>query len=338
MKKKASLLDRIESFFGIYLKDERGVSVNTIRSYRDTLKLFLKDLSRRLKKTPIRIDESDLTAANVTAFLNDIERVRKVSVRTRNQRLAALKTFFSYLTVEDPERAGQYGRITCVTQKRGSHRIVDYLTEQEMGALFKAAISLERNSNRNLLLVTVLYNTGARVQEVCDLKIGDLELDPPPSVLLTGKGQKARKVPLWPKTAKMIQSFLEEENRLSDQVQEHLFQTERRRAFTRFGVLYLIKRMAKIAERDCLSFKRKRITPHVLRHTTAMHLLQAGVEFSIIKNWLGHVSLETTQTYVEIDIEMKRKALIKSKKLRSKHELREVVKNNKDVIEWLESL
>lgn len=333
-KKKASLLYAVQVFFTEHLLKERGLSPNTIHSYRDALKDFLKFAAKTSRKSVLSIDGSMLTVDLVLRFLNSLEKERALSVRTRNHRLACLKTFFSYLGTTDLENIGNYQRIGMIARKKTKHEIIDYLTEKEMDALFREAAQA---SEMHHLLLTLLFNTGARVQEICDLKVGDVVFGPPPSVYLTGKGNKTRQVPIWPKTAELLKAQLTKRN-VDGDPKANIIVNNRGRPMTRFGALYIIKTLGKRAIKHQPSLKTKRLSPHTLRHTTAMHLLQSGVDLSVIKMWLGHVNLNTTHGYVEIDIEMKRKALVKSKKLKPAHELKAVLKRNADVIDWLESL
>ena len=333
-KKKANLLNAVQDFFTEHLLKERGLSPNTIHSYRDALKDFLKFAAKDSRKPVLSIDGSMLSADLVLRFLNSLEKERSLSVRTRNHRLACLKTFFSYLGTTDLENIGNYQRIGMISRKKMKHEMIDYLTEKEMAALFRESA---RASEMHHLLLTLLFNTGGRVQEICDLKVGDVIFGPPPSVYLTGKGNKTRQVPIWPKTAEILKAHLIKRN-VDRDLKANVIVNQRSRPMTRFGALYVIKTLGKRAMKDQPTLKTKRISPHTLRHTTAMHLLQSGVDLSVIKMWLGHVNLNTTHGYVEIDVEMKRTALIKSNKLKPAHELKAILKKNADVIDWLESL
>lgn len=333
-KKNANLLKAVQDFFTEHLLKERGLSPNTIHSYRDALKDFLKFAAKDSRKSVLSIDGSMLTADLVLKFLNSLEKTRSLSVRTRNHRLACLKTFFSYLGASDLENIGNYQRIGMISRKKTKHEMIDYLTEKEVDALFCEAAQA---SEMHHLLLTLLFNTGARVQEICDLKVGDVIFGPPPSVYLTGKGSKTRQVPIWPKTSELLKTQLIKRN-IDGDPKANVIVNNRGRPMTRFGALYIIKTLGKRATKHHPSFKNKRISPHTLRHTTAMHLLQSGVDLSVIKMWLGHVNLNTTHGYVEIDVEMKRKALVQSKKLKPAHELKLILKKHADVIDWLESL
>jgi integrase/recombinase XerD len=332
--KSSQLLILIQNFFRMHLLEERGLSPNTILSYRDTTKDFLQFICKKKRVTALKLNPKMLTADQVLAFLNHLEKERGLSVRTRNQRLASLKTLFSYLAANDLENIAVFQRVGLIGLKKQPYKMIDYLTDREMVVLLDVA---GQKNNRHLLLLTLLYNTGARVQEICDLKVKDLVMGPPPSIYLSGKGQKTRQVPVWPKTAEMIAAHLKMRG-VDQNLEASVIVNNKNLPMTRFGALHIIKSIGKIAEKSCTSLRGKRISPHTLRHTTAMHLLQSGVDLSVIKMWLGHVNLNTTHGYVEIDVEMKRQALTKSKKLKPTTDLTKVLKENEDVIRWLESL
>jgi integrase/recombinase XerD len=332
--KKMKLLPLIQSFFQKHLLEERGLSSNTVRSYRDATKDFLRYLCRIKRISPLRIEPEMLTADALLRYLSSLDQTRGLSIRTRNQRLAAIKTLLSYLGANDLSHIAVYQKASMIAVKRRPHRTMDYLVDAEMKALLAAA---EEAHHRHRLLLNLLYNTGARVQEICDLKFGDVVFGPPPSVYLMGKGSKRRQVPLWPKTAEMLLVELEKRG-FGTGSDNHVIVNAKGKSMTRFGALHIVKTLAKRASRHCPSILKKRISPHVLRHTTAMHLLQSGVDLSVIKMWLGHVNINTTHGYVELDIEMKREVLSRAKKLKPRAELRKVLKENKDVIAWLETL
>lgn len=337
MSSPHQLFEHVQSFFQQYLAAERGLSPNTILSYRDTLKLFLNFVAERKGRNPSRLSLADLDVERVLEFLNSIESQRKNSVATRNQRLVALKTFFAHLVSRDLGRAGQYQKITALSMKRQPHRLMEYLTETEVDGLLNSIDRQKRGGERDSVLLTLLYNTGARVQELCDLTIGDVRWDPPPSVLITGKGRKVRQVPLWPETARRLQNFLRDRGVLGDK-KAKLFVNSQGRELGRFGVRHIIQTRVRAATKICPSLKQKRVGPHTFRHTTAMHLLQSGVDLTVIKSWLGHVHVSTTHGYVEIDLEMKRKALETGRRPAMPKELTPLLSQNKEVIQWLESL
>lgn len=337
MNQTHPLLYHVQNYFQDYLCSERGLSINTVLSYRDTLKLFLNFVAQATGRSPIRLTFSDLNVERVLEFLKSIEFERENSVATRNQRLAALKSFFAYMAWHDLTHAGQYQKITALSMKRKNHRVMEYLTEAEVNSMLKSINRNRRGGERDYILLTFLYNTGARVQEICDLTVGDIRWEPPPSVMITGKGRKTRQVPLWPETAKLLKNYLLTQGVFDDETAK-IFVNRQGRGLGRFGVRYIVKTRVRAAEKVCPSLKNKTVGPHTFRHTIAMHLLQSGVDLIVIKSWLGHVNLTTTHSYVEIDLEMKKKALETCRRSIRTKELSSVLNRNKDVIQWLESL
>src|SRR5215467_4005774 len=201
MKDSKHLLQHVQDFFIDHLRAHRGLSPHTITSYRDTLKLFLIYVAKRMDKQSTQLSLDDLQAEKVLSFLDDVESARKNSVMTRNIRLAALRTFFRYLASQDPLRAGQYQRIVAIPIKQAPQPVMEYLEVHEVKAILGAIDRKHAAGRRDYVLISSLYNTGARVQEICDLRVANLRLAAPPIVTLTGKGHKTRRVPLRPETA-----------------------------------------------------------------------------------------------------------------------------------------
>lgn len=336
MKSSKELFKYVQTFFREYLPHERGLSHNTIHSYRDTIKLFLQDIASRKGGKVQSLSLTDLTAKNVGAFLNMLETTRSVSVRTRNQRLAVLKTFFSYMIAQDVTRADQYGKIGLIEAKRGPSRPMDYLTEEELDAILKSVDRTTDQGCRDYTILLLLYNTGARVQEICDLKISDVRLKTPLMVTLTGKGNKTRHVPLWDGTRQAIEEYLNCRN--AKDGAERIFIGKRGEPLSRFGIRYLVKMRVAAASKKCPALAKKNIGPHTFRHTTGMHLLQSGVDLAVIQSWLGHADMNTTHNYIDIDMKMKEKALAKGKQPESARKIRKILEKEKDVLTWLESL
>lgn len=337
MKKENNLFRYVELFFQDYLPVQKGVSNHTIHSYRDALKLFFQFISSQVAKRHTDIKFTDLTSKQVLEFLKNLETTRKNNALTRNHRLTALKTFFSFLASQDLLHASEYQKITSIPLKRAEHKLIDYLEIEEVKSILNGIDRTQTLGERDYVLISLMYNTGARVQEICDLKTQSLRLGPAPSVFLTGKGKKTRQVPLWSDTAKSLVQHIEK-NYLSNAPEEYLFKNRRGEPISRFGVRSMIRSRVKSAIKKCPSLASKQIGPHTFRHSTAMHLLQSGIDLSVIKTWLGHVSLSTTHIYVDINLEMKRKALEKCSPLPKKSEMNKFLKKNKDVIAWLETL
>jgi site-specific recombinase XerD len=337
MKIKNKLMTSIQSFFQEYLVVHRGLSQNTIMAYRDTLKLFFSFESAHQNKSAIKLVLEDLNAESVLAFLNDCEIKRKNSIVTRNLRLAALKTFSLYMSTKDIVRIGEYQKIMALPLKRSPRKVIDYLEVNEVQLILESIDRTKFSGQRDYVLLKLLYNTGARVQEICDLKVNSITFGHVPVVTIVGKGKKIRQVPIWPETAKLLQNYLKV-TQLLKKPDATLFMNLHGESLGRHGVRYIIKQRCSATENFCLSLKKKTIGPHTFRHTTAMHFLQAGVGLSIIKSWLGHVNLETTHAYIEIDMKMKRKALEACSSVSKSSSLKRLLDKNKDVLTWLDSI
>lgn len=338
MNDAKALLSLVQGFFQDYLTGQRGLSPNTILAYRDALKLFLAFLAGSSGKPAAQLRLEDLKAESVLAFLEEIEQKRKNCTATRNLRLAALRTFFQYMIGEDTIRSGQYQKIVSIPLKRSPRPVMGYL---DIGEVQTVLDSIDRNTSkgsRDYALFSFLYNTGARVQEVVDATVGAVRFNAPPIVTLTGKGSKTRIVPLWQATATTLLDHLKQRG-VEKQIDARLFVNARGKPLTRFGVAHILRTRIGPAATKCASLEGKRISPHTFRHATAMHLLQSGVDLTVIQRWLGHVQLATTHTYVEIDLEMKRKALAAcTPPTETGNGLRSILDNNRDVISWLEGL
>ena len=337
MKGSKQLMHYVQRFFQDYLRAHRGLSSNTIFAYRDAIKLYLMFLSKHTRSHITKLSLDNLSVETVLAFLSDVEKTRRCTVTTRNLRLSALRTFFGYLVTQDTLHASQYQRVISIPIKRSSHRIMEYLEVGEVRAIMDCIDRSEAIGRRDYALLNFLYNTGARVQEACDLCVEHVWFDSPPLVTITGKGRKTRQVPLWPETATLLKSYIAERNASQDTL-NNVFLNARGQPLSRFGIRYILQTRIAAAVERCHSLSKKKVGPHTFRHTTAMHLLQSGVELTVIKNWLGHVNLETTHAYVEIDLDMKRKALSSYAPVCKIENLRHLIKQNNDIISWLESL
>lgn len=337
MKESNHLTSHVQKFFQDYLQTHRGLSNNTVFAYRDAIKLFLAFLSKHTRNSATKLSMDDLSAENVLAFLTDIEKTRQCTVFTRNLRLSALRTFFGYLVMQDTLHAGQYQQVMSIPMKQSSRRRMEYLEVNEVKAIMDG---INRNSitgRRDFVLLNFLYNTGARVQEACDLCIESIHFGPTSLAIITGKGRKTRQVPLWPETVTLLKSYIADRG-LSEDSPDHVFLNSQGDPLTRFGVRYIVRMRTETAALSCPSLAKKKIGPHTFRHTTAMHLLQSGVDLTVIKNWLGHVNLDTTHAYVEIDLEMKKKALSSYAPVCKNEKLTHLIKQNNNIICWLESL
>jgi integrase/recombinase XerD len=293
-----SLPALVQDFFEKHLPVERHASRHTLLAYRDSLKLFLRHAAQRIGCAADELDFAVLEVDMVRSFLHGLEAQRKCSARTRNHRLAAIKTFVRYVASVAPEHLERCRRIRELRPAGFEHPEIKYLDDDEVLKLVKAAAG-----RRDRALLLLLYNTGARVQEIVDLDLCDLRLDPVPIVTLEGKGRKQRTCPLWTRTVEALQAWLAERGGEGEPV----FLNAQGRRLSRAGVSYILRKLADrvgVCPRNS-----KSVSPHVIRHTTAMHLLHAGVDITTIAAWLGHSQLSTTHAYVEIDLRMKQKAI-----------------------------
>jgi len=326
----------LRAFFAQHLPLTRGLSPRTVLSYRDTFVLLLRFLALRHRCGVADLEVQHLRADDVLAFLDHLETERKNSVASRNARLAGIHAFARFLATRDPELIEESQRILAVPTKRGPARAVDYLEGDEIGAMLEA-VSVHRGPDhlRDRALLLTLFNTGARVQELLDIRPGDLQLDRPTSVRLRGKGRKERLCPLWPETADALRTLLATTPAASTPV----FRNRRGEPMTRFGIRYLLRCYAERAGTAAPTISAKRIHPHTCRHSAAVHLLRAGVDLVTISHWLGHASVETTNRYAAVDLETKRKALERAGPVAGASESKVATwRTDSSVMEWLESL
>lgn len=296
----------VHSFFVDYLPVTKGLRPSSIATYRDGMRLFLRFVAQDVGRTVVTLPLSDLTANRVLAFLRALEADRHNHVRTRNHRLTMLRTFFAYLGDRMPECLVTAEQVARMPTKRVPPPETTYMDRTDVEALFTRLPSGTWAAERDRTLLLFLYNTGARVQEAADLRVGHLQLDPRACVRLHGKGDKWRTCPIWPDMATRLQQLLASHQGVTPE--DAVFRSQRGCALTRFGIYKIVRRHAAFLDKD--SMKRgRRVTPHVVRHSTAVHMLEAGVEVNVIRGWLGHVSLETTNRYAEISMRTKEAAL-----------------------------
>jgi site-specific recombinase XerD len=302
-----SLGQMVYAFLVDHLQLAKGLRPSSIASYRDGLRLFLRfiaeDAGVRITALPL----GALTMDRVLRFLRSLEEDRHCHIRTRNQRLAMLRTFFTYLGGRVPELLAVAEQVASIPTKRVGPPETYYLDRTEIEALFASLPSDTPTAARDRALLLFLYNTGARVQEAADLRVGHLALDRQASVRLHGKGDKWRTCPLWQETVEHLRRLIERPAAPLDP-DEAVFRSSRGSALTRYGIYKIVRRRA--SHFDAAPGARgRRVTPHVFRHTAAVHLLEAGVEVNVIRGWLGHVSLDTTNRYAEISLRSKAAAL-----------------------------
>lgn len=306
----ASLLGPwVRRFLLEHLVSERNLAYNTRASYRDTLRLLLPFLAHRARRSIDQLVVDDLTSECLRLFLKELEEKRSCGVATRNQRLAAIRSLAHFIGLRCPEYVAWYGQVRAVPFKKTPHPAITYLEKAEMDALLATPDLHSIQGQRDHAVLLFLYNTGARASEVAQALVGDLDLPHGPdqhssSVLIHGKGNKTRHCPLWAQMSKELTSLVN-----GREAAEHVFLNRCGRPLTRFGIHALVERYAIRAATHVPSLRKKRVSPHVIRHTTATHLLRAGVDINTIRAWLGHVPLTTTNVYAEVDLEMKAKAL-----------------------------
>ena len=304
--KPPSFAALVQQFFTEYLVAQRAVSPRTVACYRDALLLFLDFASRRLGKAPTTMQLADLQPDLILAFLDHLEQDRKNSVRSRNLRLTALRAFLKFAGRRDVASLHDVERALAVPMKRFERPMLDYLTRAEMVAVLGEP-GESWSSRRDHLLLAMLYNTGARVSEIIGVRVVDVVLDGAACVHLHGKGRKLRSIPLWDASVTEIRSWLRLNPTLRGEAA--LLPNRDGQAMSRSNVAQRLDVAVRRASVEQPSLLKKRVSPHILRHTTAMHLLQAGVPFNVIALWLGHESPTTTHRYVEADLAMKEEAL-----------------------------
>lgn len=307
---KSTLADLLESFFRKHLVAQRGASPETVNSYRDTLRLFLTFASQRVEKRPDQLHIEELDREMVIAFLDHLEQERHNSVRTRNCRLAAIHSFFQHLAARDPTVMNLACLVLGIQGKRATKPILGYIPQPDLETILAAPDRNKPQGRRNHALLLFLARTGARVSEAIRLNVEDLTLEWPSHVLLRGKGSKQRILPLAKNTAAVLSAYIEE-RRVASQPQAPVFLNARGRRLSRFGVIYILRQAVSVTNKTGLIVGTGSISPHTLRHSLAMGLLQSGVDPITIQSWLGHASLNTTHQYMEADLEMKRRALEK---------------------------
>ena len=316
------------------LPDVRNQSSNTIASYRNTYIRLLTYCRDILSIKPEKLCVSDLTAVRITEYLNWLERECQNSISTRNQRLAAIHSLFRYIQMQVPEHMFQCQQVLGIPYKKAEKHQVGYLSEDETKKLLAAPDTESRKGRRDQAILTLLYDSGARVQELADLRVGDLRLDSPAQVKLTGKGRKTRSVPLMDKTTALLQNYLSEQHLDSPSCFEHpLFFNAQGKKLSRQGIAYVLKKYA-----DACGINK--ISPHGMRHTKAMHLTEADVNPIFIRDFLGHTDLKVTEIYSKTSIKMKKSALDKiqfGKEVIPEKPTKDWTED-KSLLDWLNSL
>jgi site-specific recombinase XerD len=302
----ANLPGLLQRFFTDRLTGQLQASPNTIASYRDTFRLLLRYASQRHNREPVKLRIEDLDSSLVGEFLAHVENVRKNSARSRNTRLAAIRSFYRFVALHEPEHALHCQRVLAMPSKRYTRRPIDFITSPEIKALISTPDQTMWLGRRDRTILLLALQTGLRVSELIGLRCRDIVLGPGAHVTCAGKGRKQRCTPLRRDSASLLEAWLKERNGRPD---EPVFTTIRGDRLSRDAMEHIVQKHVTAASRACTSLAGKRVTPHVLRHSAAMELLQNGVDRSVIALWLGHESIETTQVYIHADMRLKEKAL-----------------------------
>lgn len=327
-----SLGSLIQEYFYRHLIQQCHVSPQTIASYKDTIRLFLQFSHHNLNKPVTKLTLTDIDVMLILGFLDYLEVERNNKVRSRNARLAAIKSFMHYAGLQEPLALSAAQQISAIPMKRFDRPTVGYLNRDEITAIIEAPNTNTWSGLRDRTLFITLYNTGARVSEIVNAKCADIENAQCSSLHLHGKGRKERVVPLWKRTCRALRQWMPQ---IDQQPENPLFPNRFGKPMSRSGVGKQLQSAVTLAQKQCPSLEGKKVSPHTIRHTTAMHLLQSGVDISIIAMWLGHESIVTTHHYMQADLEIKKRALqkIKEPKVGSV-----TFKPCKDMLAFLDSL
>lgn len=336
MKKPTDFAVLLSGFLTEYLPVQKGSSIRTIASYRDSFKLLLQYLRDIKGIPPEKVKLISLDTTVITEFLNWLEDKRGCSISTRNQRLAAIRSFFRYAQFEFPEKLNDFQKILSLPSKKTPSTVVPYLTADEMRVLLSQPNTAAASGRRDLSILCFLYDSGCRVQELIDLRTGDLIFEPVGIAVLHGKGGKTRRIPLEKSTVQLLRRYFSDQklDRVSNTV---VFSGNRGNKLTREGVTYIISKYASSAKAEMPSIPEK-ITPHVFRHTRAMVLLQAGVNLIYIRDFLGHTDLKTTEIYAKTDTELKRRAIEGTMPSIFHEGKKDDWTTNSSLMEWLDEL
>lgn len=335
--KPTDLAVQLTAFLGSYLPAQRGASANTVKAYRDAFTLLLRYCRDQLGRPPERLALLDIDVPCVLGFLGHLETERRCQPRTRNQRLAAIHAFFRYVQTEEPDKLAHCQRILAVPMQRSVQQPVSYLSVESTAAILAQPDTQTVSGRRDALLLSLLYDTGARVQELADIRVRHVRLEAPPQLRLTGKGKKSRVVPLMAATSALLTAYLDEHHRDRAELGDRpLFFNRRGDALTRFGIRYILRKYA-AAAREHHPAMPASITPHTMRHTKAMHLLQAGNPAIVIRDILGHADIKTTGVYARADLEARRRALEKADS-RTPPASPPSWQSNPELLDWLRGL
>lgn len=337
--KTTDFAEYLMSYFSVWLPGQRNLGSNTIISYRDTFRLLLTYCKTVKGINPEKMTVKMLTESLVSEFLQWLEDERGCCITTRNQRLAALHAFVRYLQLEMPEQLLEFQRILAIPSKKASHKPVEYLSPDALSAVLSCPDLSTPKGRRDLAVLTLLYDSGARVSELADLTVRDVRLDAPSTVILHGKGRKIRCVPLMSKTTALMRSYFAEQGLLdrNEKLDAPVFFNSKGEKLTRAGIAYILGKYVERVRNDGNVLLPKSVSPHCIRHSKAVHMLQANINLIYIRDFLGHVNISTTEIYAKLDTETKRAALEKAYIPDSNTEYPEW-NNNKDLMSWLNNL
>lgn len=325
----------IRDYFTDHLPRLRGASPHTIHSYRDSIVLLLRFLAVQGEKAVTQLDLVDIDPPGILAFLSYLEKERKNGVSTRNVRLSAIHALFHFIASRNPEQLELAQRVLGIPFKRARQRVIDYLEYEEIDSILQTIDRTTTQGARDYALLATMFNTGARVQEIADLRFRDLQLEKPFQVRLFGKGRKERYCPIWSQTASVLRTFCQTRG-LEAQPDAHIFINHRGAPLSRFGIRHILGKCLQRARDDAPNLRKKRLHPHSMRHSTAVALLKSGVDLSTISHLLGHASPTTTSRYAKVDLEMKRKAIARVKPVTRRSRL--PWSKDSTILDWLESL
>ncbi|HEY6343745.1 MAG TPA: tyrosine-type recombinase/integrase [Bryobacteraceae bacterium] len=332
--KPCSLANLLHAFFHEWMGQQRNLSRHTVLSYRDTWKLLLRFVSERKRRAVTALLLSDLAATEVLAFLQYLEDQRKVSIGTRNCRLAAIHSFFAFAARREPLAVAQCAEIARIPVKKMNRPAMCYLDAEEITAILQQPDRSNREGQRDHVLLAFLYNTGARIQEALNVCPEAIRFESPAQVALFGKGRKTRGCPLWPETVDLLRALLKRQPRADHQP---IFVNCYGQPLGAAGVRFKLKQYIQAAAQQIPSLAKKRVGPHTFRHSVGVQLVAAGVDVTVIRNWLGHARLDTTNLYARANLETKRKALDQVDPA-TKPSKPPRWKRNPDLLMWLDSL
>jgi len=310
--KVTDFAESLSSFLTIYLPGQAGLSPNTVASYRDTFKQFLIFAESNCKLRPEKMTLKDFSSECCQKFLEWLTEERNCSASTRNQRLTAILSFANYAMSRYPEFILESQKLHTIRRKKCREAELPYLSTNCMRQILAQPDPLDKYGRRDIVLLSLLYDSGARVQEICDLRVRDVRLQKPYTIVLTGKGRKVRAVPLMESTVLTLKKYLNE-NRLntSERTDDYLFVNHQKQQLTRAGISYILKKYCSMAREQYPEIPSP-ISPHVFRHSKAMHMLQAGINLVYIRDFLGHANVSTTEVYARADTELKRREMEKA--------------------------